>query len=156
MVLSATPSARACPKYESKGAWERLIPSRQYEQSTVETLSTTSPRSQRSQEQAPFSSVVSNGNRLFSVAENAEADAEDAEDVDVSSLSFVGSAVLSIVGGDAEVDVDADLHDLGIDSLGLAELLGLLEDRHPTISNPSLQEPYNTITHHNATSLLSS
>ena len=129
VVLSATPSARACPKYESKGAWERPIPSRQYEQSIVETLSTTSPRSQRSQEQAPFSSVVSNGNRLFSVAENAEADAEDAEDVDVSSLSFVGSAVLSIVGGDAEVDVDADLHDLGIDSLGLAELLGLLEDR---------------------------
>ena len=26
------------------------------------------------------------------------------------------------------MDVDADLHDLGIDSLGLAELLGLLED----------------------------
>ncbi|CAE7870377.1 usp15, partial [Symbiodinium sp. KB8] len=44
-------------------------------------------------------------------------------------LGVVGSAVLSIVGGDAEVDVDADLHELGIDSLGLAELMGLLEDR---------------------------
>ena len=65
-------------------------------------------------------------NRLFSVAEDALV--EDAEDVDVSSLSFVGSALLSILGGDAEVDVDADLHELGIDSLGLAELMGLLED----------------------------
>ena len=126
VVLAPTPTARACPKYEAD-AWEPPVPLRQYEQSIVETLSTTSPRSLPSQDQAPFSSVVSNGNRLFSVAENEEA--LHAEDVDVSSLSFVGSAVLSIVGGDAEVDVDADLHDLGIDSLGLAELLGLLEDR---------------------------
>ncbi|CAE7379778.1 metE, partial [Symbiodinium microadriaticum] len=71
---------------------------------------------------------------LFSVAEDAAGDvasedaADVAEDVDICSLSVVGSAVLSIVGGDAEVDVDADLHELGIDSLGLAELMGLLED----------------------------
>ena len=133
VVLAPTPSTRACPKYEAE-AWEPPVPLRQYEQSIVETLSTTSPRSLPSQDQAPFSSVVSNGNRLFSVAENEEADAED---VNVSSLSFVGSAVLSIVGGDAEVDVDADLHDLGIDSLGLAELLGLLEELKPTPVRPA-------------------
>ncbi|CAK8997635.1 unnamed protein product [Durusdinium trenchii] len=47
----------------------------------------------------------------------------------INRLRFVSSAVLSIVGGDgSEVDVDADLHELGLDSLGLAELLGLLED----------------------------
>lgn len=56
-------------------------------------------------------------------------DGADVEDVDiVTCLSFVSSAVLSIVGGGVEVDVDADLHELGLDSLGLAELLGLLED----------------------------
>ena len=46
----------------------------------------------------------------------------------INRLRFVSSAVLSIVGGDGSVDVDADLHELGLDSLGLAELLGLLED----------------------------
>ena len=53
---------------------------------------------------------------------------QDVEDVSVSRLSFVSSAVLSIVGGESDVDADADLHELGVDSLGLAELLGLLED----------------------------
>ena len=53
---------------------------------------------------------------------------QDVEDVSVSRLSFVSSAVLSIVGGESDVDTDADLHELGVDSLGLAELLGLLED----------------------------
>ena len=119
VVLAPTPTARACPKYEA-AAREPVLP-RQYEHSVVETISTTSAQSQ---EQAPFSSAVSN--RLFSVAEDALV--EDAEDVDVSSLSFVGSALLSILGGDAVVDVDADLHELGIDSLGLAEVMGLLED----------------------------
>eukprot|EP00434_Breviolum_minutum_P038188 symbB.v1.2.033867.t1/scaffold4270.1/size42129/3 len=58
-------------------------------------------------------------------------DGADVEDVDiVTCLSFVSSAVLSIVGGGVEVDVDADLHELGLDSLGLAELLGLLEDKY--------------------------
>lgn len=51
------------------------------------------------------------------------------EDVSVSRVSFVSSAVLSIVGGESDVDADADLHELGVDSLGLAELLGLLEDK---------------------------
>ncbi|CAL1140432.1 unnamed protein product [Cladocopium goreaui] len=54
---------------------------------------------------------------------------QDVEDVSVSRLSFVSSAVLSIVGGESDVDTDADLHELGVDSLGLAELLGLLEDK---------------------------
>ncbi|CAE7231115.1 PKS40 [Symbiodinium sp. CCMP2592] len=121
VVLAPTPTARACPKYEAAAREHSVLP-RQYELSVVETISTASAQSQ---EQAPFSSAVSN--RLFSVAEDAEK--ADAEDVDVSSLSFVGSALLSILGGDAEVDVDADLHELGIDSLGLAELMGLLEDR---------------------------
>ena len=46
----------------------------------------------------------------------------------VSRLSFVSSAVLSILGGESDVDVDADIQEMGVDSLGLAELLGLLED----------------------------
>ena len=96
----------------------------------VESLSSTSA-SAPSQEHAAASAASASRLCLFSVAEDAvdvAGDVADVVDVDICSLSVVGSAVLSIVGGDAEVDVDADLHELGIDSLGLAELMGLLED----------------------------
>ena len=128
-VLTPTPTARACPKYEAAAREPVLL--RRYSHSLVESLSSTA--SAPSQEHAAASASASRL-CLFSVAEDAAGDvasedaADVAEDVDICSLSVVGSAVLSIVGGDAEVDVDADLHELGIDSLGLAELMGLLED----------------------------
>ena len=63
---------------------------------------------------------------------------QDVEDVSVSRVSFVSSAVLSIVGGESDVDADADLHELGVDSLGLAELLGLLEDGDRVLMHTTL------------------
>ena len=60
------------------------------------------------------------------------------EDVSVSRVSFVSSAVLSIVGGESDVDADADLHELCVDSLGLAELLGLLEDGDRVLMHTTL------------------
>ncbi|CAE7945630.1 PKS40, partial [Symbiodinium necroappetens] len=128
-VLTPTPTARACPKYEAAAREPVLL--RRYSHSLVESLSSTSA-SAPSQEHAAASAASASRLCLFSVAEDAvdvAGDVADVVDVDICSLSVVGSAVLSIVGGDAEVDVDADLHELGIDSLGLAELMGLLEDR---------------------------
>ncbi|CAJ1424691.1 unnamed protein product [Effrenium voratum] len=125
IIVAPTPAHHAYPKYEGGGRHETVPTRPPSALSLAETVSTASPRSQRSQEPAKCPST--HASRLFSVAEDGDLPGE--VDINVNSLTFVGSAVLSIVGGDAEVDVDADLHELGVDSLGLAELLGLLEDK---------------------------
>ena len=52
---------------------------------------------------------------------------EGAEQLVSCALSDIQALVSSILG--SEVDVDADLQEMGLDSLGMAELLGSLEER---------------------------
>jgi 5-methyltetrahydropteroyltriglutamate--homocysteine methyltransferase len=66
-----------------------------------------------------------------SVAASVECSEEESEsDQPKPALAVVSNAVLSIVGGDLSIDIDAELADVGVDSLGLAELLGRLEDSY--------------------------
>lgn len=120
-VIITASKRPAAPYRVVRSVPEKMVPASVKE---VEMLSSTI---------SPRNSIASETFGSLTIPRNKDDTLEkiNVEDTDtfLSRLNFVSSAVLSIVGGEVDVNADADLHELGVDSLGLAELLGLLEDK---------------------------